>query len=82
MYRLETVRRRYLARIHKRRENLVGFLVNQFILFGMFYLLGKLSVLSVQAQTNCAVQTQILEVECEALLALYNNTNGANWERR
>lgn len=29
--------------------------------------------------TNCAAQTQIPEIECEALVALYTSTSGANW---
>ncbi len=35
----------------------------------------------VQAQTtfSCADVTQIPEIECEALVALYNSTNGPNW---
>ncbi|NEP84829.1 MAG: hypothetical protein F6K39_46040 [Okeania sp. SIO3B3] len=29
--------------------------------------------------TGCATATQISESECEALVALYNNTDGSNW---
>jgi uncharacterized repeat protein (TIGR01451 family) len=29
--------------------------------------------------TDCAVQTEIPEAECNTLLALYNNTDGPNW---
>ncbi|MDM8567880.1 leucine-rich repeat domain-containing protein, partial [Candidatus Halobeggiatoa sp. HSG11] len=29
--------------------------------------------------TNCTVQTEIPQIECEALVALYSSTNGANW---
>ena len=29
--------------------------------------------------TNCAAQTQISATECDALVALYNSTNGAGW---
>jgi len=29
--------------------------------------------------TTCASQTQIPELECDALAALYNNTDGTNW---
>ncbi len=29
--------------------------------------------------TDCAIQTQIPTAECEALVALYNATNGASW---
>jgi len=33
-----------------------------------------------QAATDCAVQTQIDEKECKALVELYIKTGGANWE--
>ncbi len=33
-----------------------------------------------QAATDCAVQTQIPKVECDALVDLYNSTDGANWK--
>ena len=29
--------------------------------------------------TNCAAQTEISPAECDALVALYNSTNGADW---
>jgi Leucine-rich repeat (LRR) protein len=32
-----------------------------------------------QAATNCAAVTEIQETECEALIALYNSTNGDSW---
>jgi len=32
-----------------------------------------------QAATDCAVVTEIPTVECEALIALYNSTDGENW---
>ncbi len=31
--------------------------------------------------TTCAAQTQVPQTECEALVALYNNTNGAGWKQ-
>jgi len=34
---------------------------------------------SAQAEVDCAVQTEIPEVECEALVALYDSTEGDNW---
>jgi Leucine-rich repeat (LRR) protein len=34
---------------------------------------------SVQAATDCAAVTEIPQVECEALVALYNSTDGQNW---
>jgi Leucine-rich repeat (LRR) protein len=33
-----------------------------------------------QATTDCAAVTEIQETECEALIALYNSTNGDSWE--
>ena len=33
----------------------------------------------VQAVTDCSIVTEIPQVECEALIALYNSTNGSNW---
>ncbi|KHD07206.1 hypothetical protein PN36_09730 [Candidatus Thiomargarita nelsonii] len=33
-----------------------------------------------QAATDCALVTEIPRAECEALIALYNSTDGANWE--
>jgi len=32
-----------------------------------------------QAATDCAVVTEIPTVECEALIALYDSTDGENW---
>jgi Leucine-rich repeat (LRR) protein len=32
--------------------------------------------------TTCAAQTQIPAAECDALVALYNSTNGASWANR
>ena len=34
---------------------------------------------SAQAQTDCAAQGDIPQVECEALVALFNSTNGPGW---
>ncbi|OAD22816.1 putative leucine rich repeat protein, partial [Candidatus Thiomargarita nelsonii] len=34
-----------------------------------------------QAATDCAAVTQIPSIECEALVALYNSTDGDNWWR-
>ena len=34
----------------------------------------------VQAATDCVAVTEIPQVECEALVALYNSTDGPNWE--
>ncbi|MEN8220435.1 MAG: hypothetical protein ABFS56_29620 [Pseudomonadota bacterium] len=33
-----------------------------------------------QAATDCATVTQIPSTECEALVALYNSTDGDNWQ--
>ena len=35
---------------------------------------------SVQAATDCTAVTEIPQVECEALVALYNSTDGSNWK--
>ncbi len=57
---------------------------NQWVLFGKrLLLLG--AVLSfaglprAHAATDCTTVTEIPQVECEALVALYTNTDGANW---
>ncbi len=43
-------------------------------------LLGLVFLLPVaQAATDCAAVTEIPTMECEALLALYDSTDGANW---
>ncbi|MCP4711534.1 MAG: hypothetical protein GY869_23190, partial [Planctomycetes bacterium] len=34
---------------------------------------------SVSAQTDCAVQSDIPQAECNALVDLYNSTDGPNW---
>ena len=34
---------------------------------------------SIKAATDCSLQTEIPLTECEALVALYTNTNGTNW---
>lgn len=35
--------------------------------------------MGVRAATDCAAQSSLLQSECEALLALYNSTNGPSW---
>jgi hypothetical protein len=35
-----------------------------------------------QAATNCAAVTEIPSTECQALIALYNSTDGANWSNK
>ena len=42
-------------------------------------LLQALFGASAQAQTNCATQSDIPQIECEALVALFNSTNGPGW---
>jgi len=42
-------------------------------------LIGSYLPLAAQAATNCAVQTDIPQSECLALLELYDNTNGPGW---
>ena len=41
----------------------------------IFVLLPRLSI----GATDCAVQSDIPEAECHALVALYDSTDGANW---
>ncbi|MBE9561738.1 MAG: leucine-rich repeat domain-containing protein, partial [Proteobacteria bacterium] len=38
-----------------------------------------LFAVNVQAATDCSVVTEIPQIECEALIALYDSTNGVNW---
>ncbi|MDM8566668.1 leucine-rich repeat domain-containing protein [Candidatus Halobeggiatoa sp. HSG11] len=44
-------------------------------------LLITISITTVHAATNCSfpAQTEIPETECDALIAIYNNTAGASW---
>ncbi|MEN8220437.1 MAG: hypothetical protein ABFS56_29630, partial [Pseudomonadota bacterium] len=35
-----------------------------------------------QAATDCAAVTEIPSTECQALIALYNSTDGANWSNK
>ncbi len=49
-------------------------------LIGLAVLISWFSL--AQAATDCAVQTEIDEVECNALIDLYNKTDGENWEYR
>jgi len=44
-----------------------------------YLLAGALPV--AQAATDCAAVTEIPSTECEALVALYKSTDGANWRR-
>ncbi|MDM8565481.1 hypothetical protein QUF74_07495, partial [Candidatus Halobeggiatoa sp. HSG11] len=39
-----------------------------------------LFAVNVQATTNCSVVTEIPQIECEALVALYDSTDGDNWK--
>ena len=50
-----------------------------FLLELLLLLWSSMWTLPVQATTDCMVQTDIPKVECEALLSLYQNTDGANW---
>ncbi|MEN8218230.1 MAG: leucine-rich repeat domain-containing protein [Pseudomonadota bacterium] len=47
-------------------------------LFGLTSAVNATQI-DVNAFTNCAAVTDIPEVECEALVALYNSTNGDDW---
>jgi Leucine-rich repeat (LRR) protein len=42
-------------------------------------LLGLAWLPITQAATDCTAVTEIPQVECESLIALYNSTDGANW---
>jgi Leucine-rich repeat (LRR) protein len=42
-------------------------------------LLGLAWLPITQAATDCTAVTEIPQVQCEALVALYNSTDGANW---
>ncbi|MEN8218509.1 MAG: hypothetical protein ABFS56_19500 [Pseudomonadota bacterium] len=39
------------------------------------------TTIQAQAFDNCSTITEIPTVECEALVALYNSTDGDNWTR-
>jgi Leucine-rich repeat (LRR) protein len=45
----------------------------------LFIILISLRSLEVLAVTDCTQVTQIPQIECEALIALYNSTDGPNW---
>jgi len=49
-----------------------------FILLLLLVLMSPLA----QAATDCAAVTDIPSTECEALVALYNSTDGANWHNK
>ena len=44
----------------------------------LFTLLGPIST-SAQTTFDCGEVDEIPQAECEALVALYNSTDGANW---
>ena len=48
-----------------------------------YYLIGLTLLLTqshlIQAATDCSTVTQISLTECDALIDLYNNTDGPNW---
>jgi Leucine-rich repeat (LRR) protein len=46
---------------------------------GLAVSIGGISV--VHAATDCGAVTQISQIECESLLQLYQNTNGAQWNK-
>jgi hypothetical protein len=45
----------------------------------LFFILMFLGFSKVLAATDCTQVTQIPQIECEALIALYNSTNGPAW---
>ncbi|MFK5968527.1 MAG: hypothetical protein QM487_00135 [Candidatus Marithrix sp.] len=51
-----------------------SFLLLLSVILGLFWLP------SVQADTDCTTVTEIPQVECEALIALYDSTDGPNWD--
>ncbi|MDM8560654.1 hypothetical protein [Candidatus Parabeggiatoa sp. HSG14] len=54
-------------------------LISSFTSYLFPLLLGLVWLPMAQAATNCAAQTDIPQTECEALVALYTNLDGANW---
>ena len=54
--------------------------MSKFYLCCVSSLAGLALLPSTQAATDCSVVTQIPPNECEVLLDVYNNTNGANWK--
>ncbi|MDY6992967.1 MAG: hypothetical protein SVR94_10260, partial [Pseudomonadota bacterium] len=49
-------------------------------LFCLLFILSLFIPLPTQAATDCTAVTQIPQPECEALLDLYEQTNGSNWK--
>ena len=53
------------------------------VVLGLSALLGSASMSSAVPETptdfSCADVTEIPQIECEALVALYNSTDGASW---
>jgi len=45
----------------------------------LFVFLYPFGLTFAETTTDCTVVTEIPQVECEALVALYNSTNGKNW---
>ncbi|NJO18014.1 MAG: hypothetical protein HC877_20490 [Thioploca sp.] len=41
----------------------------------------EISTENIPLSSICRLQTQLPEIECEALMALYNSTNGQNWTK-
>jgi Leucine-rich repeat (LRR) protein len=54
------------------------YIFSSILLFGVIFNLTWLPV--AQAATNCSAVTEISQLECEALVALYNSTEGINWD--
>ncbi len=48
----------------------------------LFFILMFLGFSKVLAATDCTQVTQIPQVECSALIALYNSTDGPNWKNK
>ena len=49
---------------------------------GLLILLSLSFFPAAWSATDCTQVTPIPQLECEALLDLYNSTNGINWDRR
>ncbi|NJO14856.1 MAG: hypothetical protein HC877_03645 [Thioploca sp.] len=48
----------------------------------LFFILMFLGFSKVLAATDCTQVTQIPQIECEALVALYDSTNGSGWNNK
>lgn len=58
------------------------FLMKNMLQFGLIFLLGLITSIPSMAETTflCSSVTDVPPEECEALVALYNSTNGSGWK--